>query len=369
MHEYNKFLSIEPKEEYRLIAVSDLHGATHLIKQLLDKVSLQANDYLVIVGDSIERGKYNVEMIEFLKELSQRNNTFILAGNWEESLLNVLLSESNAEILLNYSKKVSYPSVVKVWAERLRIDLTGVVDPKTFQKQLVNCYKEDIEFLSSFPLALELDNFIFVHAGVDNIENWKDSKAEVLLSCKEFLYQKHCNDKYVVVGHWPTSNYRKNSINGDIIIDHENKIICLDGGYALKSTGQLNALIIEKNGGKYNFSTESIDDFTLHKVRETQIISDNPIIKISWHDSDIDLLEKKSEFSLCRKVNTDEKLYIKNELIIKNSEGYSCSDEYVSRFLNVKEGDTVKVVDYYGEYALAKYENEFGWIHKNKLSL
>ncbi|MCK4257490.1 MAG: metallophosphoesterase [Halanaerobiales bacterium] len=367
MQKNNKFITIEATNDYRLIAVSDIHGAAHLINQLLDKVRLQEKDYLVVVGDSIERGKYNVEMIDFLKELSKRENTFILSGNWEESLLDVLLSENKADILLNYSKSVSYPSTLKVWAERLGIDLFDVEDSKTFQKRLVNSYKEDIEFLNSFPLALELDNFIFVHAGIDNIKNWKDSDPEVLLSCPEFLNKKHCIDKYVVVGHWPTSNYRNNSINSDIIIDEDKKIISLDGGYGVKSTGQLNALIIEKNGDEYKFLTESIDDLKLYKVQETQNIQDNSNVKVSWQDNAIEVLKKKNEFSLCRKVSTNEKLLIKNEFIKKKGEGYICNDDYVSLFLNVKEGEIVKVVDYYGQYALAKYENEFGWIHKNKL--
>lgn len=44
MSKNNKFITINPENDYRLIAVSDIHGGLHLLKQLLEKAELRAGD-------------------------------------------------------------------------------------------------------------------------------------------------------------------------------------------------------------------------------------------------------------------------------------------------------------------------------------
>ena len=42
-----------------------------------------------------------------------------------------------------------------------------------------------------------------------------------LIEMRTFYQTGHCLDKYVVVGHLPTSNQYANAINNDIIIDKQ----------------------------------------------------------------------------------------------------------------------------------------------------
>lgn len=361
--ENNKLICVEAEEDYRLIAISDVHGGVHLFKRLLERLNLKERDYLIVVGDFLERGPYSSEMLEYLKALCKRKNTYILSGNHEWYLVTLLLKEGNSEELLEYVRGVRYPSILKEWCQRDKLDLQMVKDASEFQRQLVARNREDIDLLNSLPYALEFDKFLFIHAGIDSTEAWKESRLETMLYVKSFLERGHCCDKELVVGHWPTSNYRPESLNSDVLIDHEKRIISIDGGYGVKTTGQLNALIIERLKGEYKLSSEVEEDFKAYTVKKSQFADNQKATKISWLDSRIELLDKGSEFSLCRKSSTGEKLYVKNEFIQKKDEGYNCFDDYVTLFLNVEIGETVKVVDVYGKYAFAKYRDEFGWIH------
>ena len=72
-----------------------------------------------------------------------------------------------------------------------------------------------------------------------------------------FYEKEHQADKLVIVGHWPTVNYRTRVETSHMpLIDKEKKIISLDGGNQIKKDGQLNALIIHAS----NFSTYFVDE-------------------------------------------------------------------------------------------------------------
>ena len=58
--------------------------------------------------------------------------------------------------------------------------------------------------------------------------------------------------KYIVVGHLPVSEYRKDICCFNPIIDTRRHIISIDGGNEVKSAGQLNALIYEQ--GRFQFA-------------------------------------------------------------------------------------------------------------------
>ena len=44
-------------QEYRIVAISDVHARPDLLKKLIDKVELKESDYLIIIGDFITKGK------------------------------------------------------------------------------------------------------------------------------------------------------------------------------------------------------------------------------------------------------------------------------------------------------------------------
>ena len=70
----------------RLIFVSDIHGDISSLKEGLEKINFNKDDYLFIIGDIIEKGDLgkNLETLRYVMELSKNNNVFPMSGNCDE---------------------------------------------------------------------------------------------------------------------------------------------------------------------------------------------------------------------------------------------------------------------------------------------
>ena len=220
-----------------------------------------------------------------------------------------------------------------------------------------------LDFLKNLPYALELGDHIFVHAGIEDIKDWKNSDRKSLLAFSAFYEKKHSSNKYVVVGHWPIQNYLDRSLSGDIIIDKDKRIIAIDGGYGVKSTGQINGLIINYDKS-YSYEKVSVDNFRLVKINEDIPSRNEKIVKLDWNDRGYKIIKQMDEFSLCIKLSTNEEFLLKNEFILLEDGEYKLIDDYISLFLELNKGEVVRLIDYFGGYALIKYNGEIGWVNK-----
>ena len=54
------------KGDYRLIVISDIHGHLDRFKALLQKVKYTPDDYLIILGDFVEKGDQVIETIRLM---------------------------------------------------------------------------------------------------------------------------------------------------------------------------------------------------------------------------------------------------------------------------------------------------------------
>lgn len=304
----SRIISLNEEKDFRLISVSDIHGGLDLFKKLIEKVDFKSNDYLVIIGDFIEKGKFNKETLSYIRELSKKDNVIILAGNCEAFIASLILQKYNSQKLIRYIKYKPHKSIFDEWLKELNIDIDKI-DGKDLQDILLQNYKDDIEFLGSLNVVLEFDDFIFVHAGISDKENWKKSSLKTFLYCEQFYKKDNRSGKTVVVGHWPASNYKDYTINCDPIIDTEKKIICIDGGYNVKEIAQINALIIEKRNDKYDIYNESADEFQKYIVKEDLLGTKEIPRKIGWPDNRIEIIEQKKNFP-CVKEWIQEKLLI-----------------------------------------------------------
>ncbi|WFD08869.1 metallophosphoesterase [Tepidibacter hydrothermalis] len=360
----SRIINLNEEQDYRLICVSDIHGGLDLFKKLIEKVDFKQSDYLVIIGDFIEKGKFNKETLLYIKELSEKDNIIVLSGNCEAFISRLILQKNNCKKIMRYIKYKPHKSIFDEWIEELNINIDEI-DGDNLQNILIQNYKDDIEFLGMLPIALEIEDFIFVHAGINEKEDWKESTLKTFLYCEQFYKKNNKSGKTVVVGHWPASNYRDYSINCDSIIDNEKKIICIDGGYNVKKIAQLNALIIEKTNGEYNIYNESADEFHKYIVIEDSFGTKEIPRKIGWPNNRIEIIEHKKEFSVCKRLDTGELINVKNEIIELGDEGYYCNQDYQEYYLTVDKGQVIDVVDIYGSYALATLNGEYGWIKKN----
>ncbi len=360
----SRIMSLSEVEDFRLISVSDIHGGLNLFKKLMEKVKFKSSDYLVIIGDFIEKGKFNKETLKYIRELSKKNNVIILAGNCEAFIASLVLEKDNSKKIIRYIEHKGHRSIFDEWIEELNLSIDKI-DGKELQNILLQNYKEDIEFLGSLPIALEFNHFIFVHAGISDKRDWKKSNLKTFLHCEQFYKKENKSGKTVVVGHWPASNYKDYTINCDPIVDTEKKIICIDGGYNVKKIAQINAFIIEKRNKEYNAYNESADEFHKYIVKENLFGTKKIPKKIGWPHNKLEIIEQRKEFSVCKRVDTGEFINVKNEVIELGNEGYYCNQDYQEYYITADKGQIIDVVDIYGNYVLARLNGEYGWIEKD----
>ena len=363
-----KIVTIENSpEEFRLVVVSDIHAHKDLYNQLMQQVGLKDSDYLVILGDFVEKGPNSLDMIYKIRDLKERPNTFVLMGNCEAALLSMLVDEKNADGLVRYLNQTSWGSLLKDTCKIKKLDYTKM-PALELQAKLREALAKEIEILKSFDTAVVFDQFVFVHAGVENREDWENSSLSSMLEQQFFMRNGHCiKDKYVVVGHLPVSNYSDTAIDNSLLISHRDRIISIDGGVGVKDICQLNALVVKKEDDGYLYFRYAVDEFEKCDILFKCQSKFESIVKVAWPNQEIEVLQIGTSFSWCRKLSTKELVYVKNEFIYEDNGHYFCKDDYVSSMIEVHEGDRVSLIHVYGKYAYVMKNGKVGWIKSDRV--
>ncbi|GAU78583.1 metallophosphoesterase [Fusibacter sp. 3D3] len=362
-----RLINITLNEKERIVVISDIHGGLTHLDALLDQIELKAEDLLIILGDFIEKGPQNIEMLYRAMLLEKRPNTFVLSGNCESFVYQMITNAERQGMIKTYLDKVQYPSLISDLYDRAcYIDIkTEPFDPEEVQRVLQEAYPSELAFLEHLPWGLSAPPFIFVHAG---IKSEHDIDKKTLLSYPAFYEAEHNLDKIVVVGHWPVLNYLDHCLLANPILDFDKQILNIDGGYSVKWHGQVNALVIEKNGDQYEYKSYFSDDLKERKVKAYSVSSIEPHLmagkpfKIMWNDNQIEVIETLPEFSLCLKKSTNEVGLVKNEFIQTIGDQTYCTEDYIFKLHHLEAGDYVRFIENYGEYAFVKYNHEYGWI-------
>lgn len=348
------------KGDYRIIVISDIHGHLDRLKMLLRKVRYTPDDYLVILGDFVEKGDQVIDTIHYIQYLAKNERVFVLMGNCEWALEAMLTIPEIAGELPKYLKRVSTNGSIRYVYNKLNL-YDGHETMLGVQKTIANYLHNEIKFISTLPVTLKINDFLFVHAGLEYRKDYKNSSLSSLLEMQRFLEQGHLLDETVIVGHLPTSNY-KNTIDNNIIIDSNKKIICIDGGTGVKPVSQLNALIIESIDNHITYKSEYVQPLPKYKVLYDFSSDQKEIHKISFPDFEVKIIEKGQSFSKCLHIATSKELYIKNEFLYKKDNKILCLDDYTDCILNVKKNDMIKLIGIYGEYIYAIKDKQVGWL-------
>lgn len=355
-----KHKKIEFKDKYRCIVVSDIHSHLDRFKELLAKVGYTNNDYLIINGDFVEKGTQAKETIDYLRYLQANNDKVeVILGNCEYALETLINDDNYSHELINYLNKIGKSGLVDQIVYKYKLDIK-TIDPKKLQLIVRNELEDELKYLKTLPTSLETKDFLFIHAGINKKINWQDDILSTFIEKRDFQINGHCLDKYVVVGHLPTSNFHKFNINNDIIIDDEKKIICLDGGTGVKFISQLNALIIEGDNDNYQLKVDYVQPLISDIVVKNYRGINKEIHKVSWPNFKVDILKKEDEFSLCL-INNQE-IMVKNEFLYCKDNQWFCLDDYTDKMLCVRIDEVVKVIGIYSEYAYVIKDKEIGWI-------
>lgn len=220
-------------KDTRIIALGDIHGCFHSLKELIEnRIQLTKDDQLILLGDYIDRGMQSKEVVDYIIELQRQGfNIITLMGNHEMLLLNAYQDHHGlAKWFVNGGRKT--------------LESFGL-------ESISELGEKYIRFFKGLKLFYEIDNFLFVHAGFNNVIEDPFSDTFFMLSkCRPFYTHSLLKDKHIIHGHCPNkiTNLQK-------AIERGSKIINIDTG-----------CVYEEHNGYGHLSAYSVKDSVLYFV-------------------------------------------------------------------------------------------------------
>lgn len=347
----------------RILAISDIHGNADLLKRLLKTVGFCDRDFLILLGDYIEKGPENLATLRYVMELCKKPNVCALSGNcdtiWED-----VRHERYHENLLRYMfwRK---ESILNEMCLEQGIFIHEGMDKANMQERLLSAYDAEFTWLCELPHIIDTPELTFVHAGMTN-DGLAVQDANECMICKAFMESAPHFSKYVIVGHWPTVNYTAYT-NGLLshmpIINREKRVISIDGGNVVKRSGQLNCLIYADGVFSFTF----VDDLPTHTVIASQKGGEEPI-SVTWMHNEIELVHRGESESICILKYTGQRIQLPNDYLFEKDGAHFCRD-YTSYVMALNEGDTVSLVEMHENRALIKRNGILGWVDQALLTV
>lgn len=172
----------------KFFAIGDIHGCFESLIELIEnKIQLQKDDKLILLGDYIDRGDRSKEVVDFIMELQEKGFDVIpLMGNHEAMLLNAYDNEKN----------------ISLWIQN-----GGDKTLKCFEiSALKDIESKYIDFFKDLSYYYEFEEYLFVHAGFnDNLLNPFTDYYSMLWKCQETYTNPLLSDKIIFHGHNPVS--------------------------------------------------------------------------------------------------------------------------------------------------------------------
>ncbi len=373
--------TIKAEAGQRIIAVSDIHGHLNHLIQLLKKVNYSGDDILVIVGDVVDKGPDSLRTLQYVMELSDREQVYVSMGNVDAHRLQFLINEEEGADA-RFCEFVHWTK--ECWGGGLITDMMAdiglLVDKLTaqnageYRKKLCEHFHREIEFLRTCPTVIRLGRYLFVHGGIptDDLMQIEGLPAELFLKNDAFLAKEYLFDKYIVVGHWPVCLYDRERECVAPIFEQKKNIIAIDGGCGLKQVGQLNALLIPDQDAKMSeLLWESFDEFP-RAVALTDQEPVAPTVHIQYFDSEVELLEERGDVSLLRHLSSGREFWVptghtwqKAGLKIRGKEettaGELYCDDYCDEKLGINAGDELSVIWKTSIGCYVKCRGRIGW--------
>ncbi|MBQ3451283.1 MAG: metallophosphoesterase, partial [Selenomonadaceae bacterium] len=72
----------------RILVIGDMHGKFSRLLSLFHKIDFdERKDFLILLGDYIDRGEENMRCFRWAMEMSEKPNVIALRGNHEQMML------------------------------------------------------------------------------------------------------------------------------------------------------------------------------------------------------------------------------------------------------------------------------------------
>ncbi|MFI3254379.1 MAG: metallophosphoesterase [Eubacteriales bacterium] len=352
---FAKKVPITLSEQGRTIVLSDIHGNLPFLKGILKKLSFSQEDTLIFLGDMLEKGKYSLQTLRFIMELEKTHRVYTLCGNCDAYILLFFETDDfDSSFFQDFLRRpLTKHSMLRQMGREAGVK--NLNDLPLLRKTIRKTHKDIWDYLKQLPTIFESEKYFFVHGGVDTMEDNPRLLAWDCMKNDHFHEQDHCFTKYMIVGHCPTTLYHEDFQNASPIIDHERKIISIDGGCVLKLDGQLNALILEDD----KISYDNFDGLPLIRALESQNASENPL-NIRWGHNKVKIISQEGEFSLCTHLETGKQIKILTKFLHHRKDSVCCEDA-TDYLLPIQKGDIFSYSEEVSQGVLGKKEGVTGW--------
>jgi Icc-related predicted phosphoesterase len=366
MRENNmKHVKLKEQPQNRIYVISDVHGHDELFKDTITDLQLTADDLLIILGDFVNKGPNSYKTFQYVKELSKRENTFVLKGNHEYAVETILNDPSKGDELLNILHKTEYETVIDSYLASINIELNQINTGIELLEVLSDFKSDYLNFITKLPVVLELPQILFVHGGYQTELDVNKNEYK-LLKFDNYTSESVVNEKDVIVGHWPACNLRNDKYDNTPHFHHEKNIITIDGGLGIKTAGELNVLVIDHINGNLFYDFYQKNTFKEGIVVREQFFKKEEQYFVNYPHFEIDILEEGHELTKCRHIHSGKEISVINELVNKGEKNYVALT-YINNFLNLKIGSKIEHVLDVGLFSFVKYKNEFGWVYRNQI--
>lgn len=338
----------------RILVTSDIHGSRDLLAQLLEKMKYRSGeDTLVIIGDLVQKGRQNLHTVRFVRELSQKENVFILMGNNDLFTL-----EGGDQEILNHASYFQERSVLGEMALELGLPIPKTVEEThALREKAETAFSGELNFLRGLPHVLETEKFLFAHAGLSG-NDLEHQELEYVLSAPRFHETvSGIFSKLLLAGHWPVGNFRTDRLSNAPLYNAEHNVLSIDGGNTLKSYGQLVGVVLDNETGKWSWT--GVDGYPKRPAPCSQ--KARPGMAITWPENFVELLERGEKVSLCRAQKNGTVLEIPNEFLYEDGKGLR-TDDITDALPAVEKGEMVSVTRDLGDRLMILKNGEAGFL-------
>ncbi len=200
----------------RTLVIGDIHGCYTELLELLDKAALSEDDHIIAIGDLVNRGPQNKEVLDFFRDPEKPNRQSIM-GNHEHKHLRAVRGE-----------------------------IMPILSTLVTRWQVGDDYSAVLNYMESMPLYLDLPDALLVHGYYESGVSVEQQQDRVLLGtmgARGFLedrfddiwYKQYDGNKPLICGHKDWSGEQKP-------FNYKDRVFGLDTGCVYG--GQLTGLIL-----------------------------------------------------------------------------------------------------------------------------
>lgn len=351
-------------ESKRIIFVSDIHGDINTFKKGLEELEFCENDYLFIIGDMYEKGEkgLNLETARFMIDFHKNNkNVYPMAGNCDEVLRFIIPEDQKNKFLYYVNKKKK--SIINDIADEMNYKISDDMNVSDFVNRVQQQYAQLYEFMDSLDDVIFInDKLVLVHGGIDDIDNIPEISLP-LLKYDRFYELSGIQKKLMIVGHYPTRNYRSDIACVNPIFDFRKKIISIDGGNQLVKGGQINFVVLDSLNSM-KFSYIYVDHYPKYIMKESvDYVENSSNFNIIFGDNEVEILATDLDFYYIKHKSTNQMMWVHNSFVYKDDKTNKtyCYDG-CNQFISVRKNDEISIIKKAMPYSLIKRQGYIGLI-------